>query len=101
MPEGEDIIWCEYLLKAQVFDLLFFKMLFGFTLANFLIILLQFFFTVPITILSVVLFIRLKFYFSASSFKNIKSICMLMIFENTTNSILRFFIGLKALTSDE
>lgn len=81
-------------------DLFFFKFFFGFAHSNFMVVLLQIIFSIPLLCICIYLFIRFKLYFSASSFRNIKTICMFMMAENFINSILRFFVGLKILLGE-
>jgi hypothetical protein len=99
VPEGPDVSMVEKLLLLHVIDLFIFKFFLGFAQSNYMVILLQFMFSVPLLCLCIYLYIRFKYYFSASSFQNLKIICMFMMAENAINSILRFIVGLKILLS--
>ena len=57
-------------------------------------------FTVPIMSLSIYLYARFKFNYSRGSMKNIIIISALMLIENSSNTILRFFVSLKVLLNN-
>ena len=60
---------------------------------------LQLVFSVPLIACAFVLWLRFKYFFSLTNMKNIQYISALMLFENSINCILRFFVGVKQFLS--
>ena len=88
----------KYLLIAQFTDFLLKIMIESF-LSPFVLVL-QAMFTVPLISLSIYLYARFKYNYSRGSMKNMIIISGLMLIENSSNTILRFFVSLKVLLNN-
>ena len=99
-PSGLDVDLTKCLLVAQCFDLVL-NIVFNSSLMGILITLLQLILSMPFMVAAAYLFHKFKTKFSIRSMHNLLTITTTMIIYNGMMIILRFFVGLKLVLSQD